>query len=171
MIFDIVFLVAQLYYGLNYKNQCRINWRIPQYLIVAGAVGLVYFGLNIIQNLLQRYIAKKITSTSAEASDFLGGCAATCGFCGICSISIILSLFLFGWSIAGCVWVFGVYNKVQYTRPTHALYCHETLYRAAFWFLIISIASYVYSCCCSGIQGRQQMIAQKSPNRRAATEP
>jgi fucose 4-O-acetylase-like acetyltransferase len=171
MIFFIVFIVSQLYIGLRHKNECPINWRIPHYLIIAGAVGLVGIALSIIQSLLQLYI-KKVMSEDPDTKPkgLIGCCVASCGVCGIGSTSIIINLFLLGWGIAGCVWVFGVYNKVQYERPTKANYCYMTLYRFAFWILVISIASYMYGCCCSGARVRQQNALKKNTARAPTTQ-
>jgi hypothetical protein len=157
---------------VSYKDQCSINWRIPQYLIVAGAVGIVAITLQIVQNLLALYLAKKMSDTDIQPSGLLGFCAATCGVCSICTTVGILSLFLFSWGIAGCVWIFGAYNQVQYLAPKKkATYCDETLYRAAFWLVIIAMAYYVYGCCCSGVQGRKQMnIAQKRGTRSGGSQ-
>ena len=102
-----------------------------------------------------------MSDSDIQPAGILGFCAATCGVCGIFTTVGILSLFLFSWGIAGCVWIFGVYNQVQSKQKQKATYCDETLYRAAFWLVIIAMAYYVYGCCCSGFRGRQQLNVAK----------
>jgi amino acid transporter len=68
---------------------------------------------------------------------------------GIPIIIVFINLFTFGWFIAGCVWIFGAYSDVQYKHPQSSNYCRATLYRFAFWLLVLSIIFHIITCCSS----------------------
>ena len=126
-----------------------MNWRIPHYSFIAGILGLVVIVLAMIQAVLTIVIASQVKEENNHAKVFVG---ATVGLCGISIVVIFLVIFLMGWFIAGCIWVFGAWNRVQYNDPEGANYCHSVAYRVTFWLLIFSIAYYLYSCCRSSSQ-------------------
>jgi len=115
---------------LKYAEQCPISSQIPHYLFVAGAVGLIGIGLDMILHIHQIYSITKSDETSPIIKLILHG---------ISIILLLLMIFLSVWFIAGCVWLFRVWNKVQYENPNEPNYCHQTLYRFTFWILLLSI--------------------------------
>ncbi|CAF0798713.1 unnamed protein product [Rotaria sordida] len=129
----------QLIIGWRYADNCPANWHIPHYLVVSGVIGLTLIILDIIFDLLASYAKSKLDDTTLRASH----CGACCGLCGLLIVIICLILFLVGWFIAGCIWVFRVWNKIQYNDPHGFDYCHPILYRFAFWLLLLSII-YIY---------------------------
>jgi type IV secretory pathway VirB6-like protein len=116
--------------GWNYADQCPAHWRIPHYLVVAGTIGIVIVAIVTIQTFLQFNTSSKKDRPSALLAF---------GSIGLLVVLILLFLFSIGWFIAGCIWVFRAWNKVQYKNPKRSDYCHSTLYRFAFWVLILTI--------------------------------
>ena len=99
------------------------------------------------------------------AGTWINGCVI-----GILLFTIaLMSLFLFAWFIVvsikkivfiflfnlffvflkGNVWVFGANNRVQHDNPQLNTYCQMTLYRFAFWIIIITYIMMAVSCCLS----------------------
>lgn len=126
----LICLVLEIIIGWNYADECPVHWRIPHYLVVAGTVGLIGVALIIVQNLLTLHFSSKPNNPS-----FI----FVCGSLGLTAVCIFLFLFSIGWFIAGCIWVFRVWNKVQYQTRKRSDYCHSTLYRFAFWLLFFTI--------------------------------
>jgi hypothetical protein len=158
-------IVLQIIVGRRYADQCPINWRIPHYLVVAGAVAITLIVFTILQAVLAFCCLASTVRDDDEVRN--ADVAACCGACGaICSIGIVaffLVTFLFAWFIAGCVWVFGAWNKVQHKYPNQNNYCHPTLFRFAFWLLILSILCPLFICLFFGIQLRKQCRKIKTP--------
>jgi len=121
---------------LKYAEQCPISRQIPHYLVVAGAVGLIGIGLHMILYIYQIYIVTKSDEISPIIKLVLDG---------ISIILLLLMIFLSVWFIAGCVWLFRVWSKVQYENPNEPDYCHRTLYRFTFWILLISVIYQLFS--------------------------
>jgi succinate dehydrogenase hydrophobic anchor subunit len=136
-------LVLQLIIGLKYEDKCPVNKRIPHYLVVAGAVGLTLSGLSLAQIMLRICDVFKSDASASITKRLVRG---------ISIVVFLLNIFIFAWFIAGCVWVFGAWNKVQYKRPNRTNYCSSTLYRFAFWLLLLSILYHLFTCCRSCTQ-------------------
>jgi hypothetical protein len=96
--------------------------------------------LGIIQNIL----TLKISTNHAEQTPEID--VAYSLLCVVCLHAILL-FFLFVWFIAGCIWIFRVWNNVQYVDPNQGDYCHPVLYRFAFWLLILALIFKILSCC------------------------
>jgi len=128
---------------LKYEDKCPVNKRIPHYLVVAGAVGLTLIGLTLAQIILR---ICDVFKSDASASTI------KCLVRSIPIVAFLLNIFILGWFIAGCVWVFGAWNKVQYKHPYRTNYCSSTLYRFAFWLLLLSIFYHLFTCCRSCTQ-------------------
>ncbi|XP_031336933.1 transmembrane protein 272-like [Photinus pyralis] len=127
----IVFLVldvVMLVFGIINKDKCPIDNRIPIYLIVAGAVGIIAMILPFINRKLDLAILSIIIT--------------------------ILYIFSFVWMIVGSVWVYRIYepNYIEIFNN----YCNKTAYLLAFWtltirwiFIGLSIIAALITCCCS----------------------
>lgn len=83
-----------------------------------------------------------------------------------------LLLFLFGWHIAGFVWVLRVWGRVEFDPPSSSNYCHPILYRFTFWLLIIGLALSIISCVrkCYGIPGQLTQDSKGKPARVPTSE-
>lgn len=147
--------------GSKYENKCPANKQIPKYLFVAGIVGIVILALTIMQGVLGLSALKRALSSESQSA-ILGIICKLCGACGLGLIIIGLAIFLFAWFIAGCVWIFGSWSKIQYDNKMASNYCHPTLYRFAFWLLIFSIAKMVYPC----VKGCVSSGVGKSKNKK-----
>jgi hypothetical protein len=145
---------------LKYEDDCPAERHIPHYLVVAGAVGLSAIGLSLLQLSLGCFNVFKPGADSALAKY---------GYRGISIILFLLNIFSVCWFIAGCVWVFRVWNEVQYERPGQTNYCKSTLYRFAFWLLLLSIIYHLITCC----QSCRQLTGKKDKKKKGAatTEP
>ncbi|CAF1004364.1 unnamed protein product [Rotaria sp. Silwood1] len=136
----------QLIIGQRYADQCPINWRIPRYLFVSGVVGLTLIVLIIIEGLLSFYGKWRLEHHPFDICIFV----TTVSAADVAIVIICLAVFLFGWFIAGCVWVFRAWDNVLYHTLAQSYYCYPTLYRFAFWLLLLSLllqlCSCIYSC-------------------------
>lgn len=124
--------IVSLIFGIIYSSDCPIQRYIPVYLIVQGSVGLLIF---IIHLLAIVYIL----------------CITKFKYFFICTIAILtalLGLFLFAWFIAGNIWIFSMFNRVQFDDPANTnSYCNGVLYHAAFWLVIVQYIMTVFFCC------------------------
>jgi hypothetical protein len=145
------FIVLQLYIGNRYANQCPANSHIPQYLIVAGVFTLIAIILGFIQiGLITKaaadvVLAAEDNTNKADPTNKLIGTGVA--VCCITLVFTVLAFFLFIWFIIGCIWVFSVWNTVQYVDRKQENYCHPVLYRFAFWILFISLFFQILSFC------------------------
>ena len=122
-----IYLVVKVFIGWTYAGDCPIHWRIPHYLFVAGIIGIIIVILQFRDHILKICLKPKSNGSN--------GCVKLLSVL-LAFAWIMLVLFLVGWFIAGCVWVFRVYNKVTYKNPARSDYCQPILYRFAFWLLI-----------------------------------
>ncbi|CAF2866325.1 unnamed protein product [Rotaria sp. Silwood2] len=133
--------ISQVFVGWHYSDACPINQSIPYYLTVAGIVGLVLVILIFVSQLMARTFTRKmcdnvIDRTNQNRTTMLVGC----GVCSIMCINLSLFIFLLGWSIAGWIWVLGVWHRVQYYHITDNDYCHPILYKFTFSLLLLTIS-------------------------------
>ncbi|CAF0723456.1 unnamed protein product [Rotaria sp. Silwood1] len=131
--------ILEIYIGRRYANSCPLDWRIPIYLVVAGAAALIVILLGIIQTFLK---AKVFVNRAREKSNVAATISAMCVTC----LASILLLFLFVWFVFGCYWIFRSWNTVQYVDATQKDYCHRVLYRFAFWLLLGAFFSQILAC-------------------------
>ncbi|CAF0814210.1 unnamed protein product [Rotaria sordida] len=132
--------IIQLIIGLYYKGDCRIDQRIPTYMIVAGICGLALAGLSLFLSIT----FKCFLSDSAVVTVL-----ASCGICLNLIATFLISIFVFIWFILGCVWVFSVRSQVQFKDSIKPGYCQPVLYKSTFALLIITIIWACIQCCLS----------------------
>jgi hypothetical protein len=124
--------ILSLIFGIPHLQNCPIQPRIPVFLVVQGAIGLLIIVIHIVTIVYIMCITK---------FKYLF-------ICIIFALIIFLFLFLFAWFIAGNVWVFSVTKRVQFSDRTNTnSYCNGTLYQAAFWLLIAQYIMSVYFFC------------------------
>jgi hypothetical protein len=148
--FHFSFTVAQLILGLVYAYDCPIDPKIPHYLFVSGSVALTDIILAIIVGILMVVIVKPAVKAAAqerEADDHAIGIICSI-ICCIITVLSFLGVFMMGWTIAGLIWLFDAWNKVQYVKPNMPDYCHPTLYRFTYWSFILPFALALVLCCC-----------------------
>ena len=118
--------------GVIHKDHCTKQPFIPIYLIVIGSSKIFQ------QIITWIYVALSNDNDNEERN-------ITCNCCE-CFIST-LSLFTFGWFIAGNIWIYSAFEP-NYYDTSHVDYCHKTLYLYAFWMttaLYILVAMFL--CC------------------------
>lgn len=121
--------IAMIAIGSVYLGQCPAQKYIPIYLIVGGVFGIV----NNILEFVERWRYK---DSDEEGPRY--------------HLKAI-SLFMFAWFIAGCVWVYKIYPP-DYENENSDKYCHKTLYLFTFWmfnisFIILGICLLMICCC------------------------
>lgn len=132
-------LVLELFIGRRYAEKCPADWHIPHYLVVAGSVGIVVVILGALKSVVTYKLCQNLPEDTSRTR-LIGTL-----FC-VTPILCTLILFLFIWFILGCYWVFRSRNIIQHTDHTKDNYCHATLYKFAFWLLIISIFFKLFAC-------------------------
>ncbi|UJR11364.1 hypothetical protein I4U23_015545 [Adineta vaga] len=146
---SLIIPLLQLYIGWRYADECPINPKIPKYLFVAGAVGIV----SAILNQIRTYLSAKSMKSSEEPADRKTGITAAVGVNnpGVSVITIItcfLNIFLIVWFIFGCIWIFGAWSHVRYDYPDHPQFCSALVYRFAYILILIPIVFLFVCCCC-----------------------
>ncbi|CAF0955341.1 unnamed protein product [Adineta steineri] len=134
--FDLIFTLITLVVGASNISACPIEHRIPIYLIVSSVVNLVSIFFTIVACILHR----------KEKDDNIIGF-----FCVISSaiIIIILQLFIFIWLILGTVWLFSIFNQVEYDPQLNSTnYCQSALYKYTMISIILQYIIPIVMCCC-----------------------
>ena len=99
--------------GAKYKDECPVESMIPIYLIVLGAV-LLIFTCCLNGSRSQSYNRDEGQGQSVNP------------------LLLVMDLFIFAWFICGLVWICRAYEP-NYDNPERADYCNKTLYLFAFW--------------------------------------
>lgn len=113
--------------GIIKREDCPIQPKIPLYLMVAGAIGIISKLVPLINLKLQWRIVDVLTS--------------------------LIYLFEYIWVILGSVWIYSLY-KPNF-NPSAGLYCDETVYLMGFSLLtlhwiFLGIFIVLALCCCCG---------------------
>lgn len=136
--FDLVFSVIALGMGAAHQGQCSVDQRIPIYPLIFGLVNLFSLCLTIFASIVHyREQDQTILGFYSVITSAL--------------LIILFQLFNFIWVICASVWVFSVYERVQYTDPTLPTFCKEQIYQ---YTLVTVILQYVFPlviCCCKNI--------------------
>lgn len=114
--------------GAIYKDQCPVQRLIPIYLIVSGSCYLV-------KNLIDLCIRYKSSDEEEQH-----------GHTPMNSFSRLLGCFLFGFFIAGNVWIYS--NYPPSSDETSSMYCHPVVYYFAFWITTLVYIFCALSCLC-----------------------
>ncbi|KAM8897723.1 transmembrane protein 272-like isoform 1-T2 [Spinachia spinachia] len=131
--------VAQIAIGAVYLEDCPLQHYIPIYLIVVGVFGLALAVLSCLP-----------CAQSPERGPLDGPSTPLGRVCA--AWSLLTSLFLFCWFIAGNVWIYSIYEPNYIRNSTNAEpYCDKTVYLFAFWtttlIYILLALSLVGGCC------------------------
>lgn len=121
--------ITSIVIGSLHVHDCPAQQYIPIFLIVGGVFG-------VLKNLM----------------DFRLRCKAKEEVLKQDPISNVVTCFMLAWFIAGCVWVYQVYEP-DYNDPDDSDYCHPTLYLYTFWLLnsVLIFVGLIMSClCCVG---------------------
>lgn len=121
--------ITMIIIGSIYLYDCPKERYIPIYLIVGGIFGAV----KIIFSSVNEFLC------SDEEDEEGNPCANL--------FSRIIGWFIFGWFIAGSVWVYRIYKDFDENNTSSQDYCHPMLYYFSFWLLTVSyISTAAISC-------------------------
>ncbi|KAJ7363287.1 hypothetical protein OS493_011570 [Desmophyllum pertusum] len=109
--------ILMIVIGATYKNQCPINDKIPIFLVVGGAVGVLRF---LIWCLGVKLKAQEFANNHEGMHKKK-----------IILLKSILDIFLFAWFICGTVWTVPIFPP-DYDDPSSSEYCHRSVYLCAF---------------------------------------
>ncbi|XP_030855977.1 transmembrane protein 272-like [Strongylocentrotus purpuratus] len=144
MAVSLVILIAMIAIGAVYFDNCPAQNLIPIYLIIMGAASIVKTLINL------KGRAQRSRLPSEEQADFKPNKVERI-------ISLLIGVFIFGFFIAGNVWICGIFRP-NTTDNSATDYCHPTLYYFAFWWnnvcYIIGIVCF-FCCCCYGCLARR----------------
>ncbi|UJR25535.1 hypothetical protein I4U23_006881 [Adineta vaga] len=138
--FALALPIAKLVLGILYINDCRVNDKIPLYMIVSGGAGLAMILFLLLSSTCTYYRSSTI-ARKATHKFIIGFIAFARGMQGA------IALFLFIWFFIGNFWVFGARYRVRTDRPNDIEnYCHPGLYWFAFYVLIFTYVAAIFAC-------------------------
>ncbi|XP_065668621.1 transmembrane protein 272 isoform X2 [Hydra vulgaris] len=128
--------IACIVIGAKYKDDCRVQPKIPLYLIVLGSFGILRNIVGLCNQIKRRNSSGNNDDEDKKKSAFEG----------------IIDCFMIGWFIAGNVWIYSNYPP-DYDNTDSIDYCNKTLYLFAFGLTTASYAFVGFVCfcmCCIG---------------------
>ena len=137
IIFDLVFTLIILGIGASNRSSCPIEPRIPMYLIVYGSINLLSLCFSICACLIYN---------QGKGEHILRYYCIH--FSAI--LIILFQLFNFIWLIVGSIWVFSIFNDVQYIKTDYSKnsYCQGSLYQFTVVAIILQyILPLIIGCC------------------------
>ncbi|XP_038055449.1 transmembrane protein 272-like [Patiria miniata] len=132
--------IAMIVMGAVYMNDCPAERMIPIYLTVFGAV----YNFKASIDLCNRAIKRKHKRRKLFGSDPQDEIKIVIG---LNWFSRLIGILLFGFFIAGNVWVYRIYAPSN--NPTSPNYCYGPLYYFAFW--VITVVYILLGLCCCGV--------------------
>jgi hypothetical protein len=136
--FDLIFTLITLVIGCSNVSACPIEPRVPIYLVVSGAINLASVLFTIVASFL--HIKEK-------DDNIIGFFYVT--FSAV--IIMIFQLFNFIWLILGTVWLFSVFNEVQYANMNEQTYCQRNIYQYTLVSIILQYVIPVLICFCKNL--------------------
>ncbi|CAF1402762.1 unnamed protein product [Adineta ricciae] len=129
IIFASAFSASELYYGVEYQDQCPIEPMMTTFLILHGAIKFVWVFLTILAIVDARLIAQVMNkNVLARRLMFIN-----------LTLQPVFAAWFFIWFITGNFWVFRTKDRYQSTNPTDtSTYCNEEVYQAAFLLIIMT---------------------------------
>ena len=137
----LVYPVVLAYAGIADWRECRVDTRIPIWLVVYGAVGILIVGVY-----MARIIHKICTASNNNNNKRVQSLTFALVF-----VLAVCELVLF---FLGAVWVFSAYAIVNYEYVLSPFYCQPGLFKLAFvslvahcvLFGIVAVGSTCYVC-------------------------
>ncbi|XP_071039122.1 transmembrane protein 272 isoform X3 [Parasteatoda tepidariorum] len=109
--------IVMIVIGAEYFHDCPAQKMIPISLIVAGCVAM----LSNVINFVDRF--KRLSETGIPKRHTVIGW-----------INLVLNLFMLGWFLATCYWVYNA-NGADFQDPKSLTYCNPRMYGFVFWFI------------------------------------
>lgn len=139
IIFDLIFTLITLGIGASNQSSCPIEPRIPIYLIVFACINLISLCFS---------ISSCIIHNRKKDQHIIGFYYVHCS----AILIIIFQLFNFIWVIIGSIWIFSIFNDVQYTQANYPkTYCQANIYQFAVVSIILQYVLPFVLCCCKNI--------------------
>ncbi|CAF1109641.1 unnamed protein product [Rotaria sordida] len=139
IIIDLIATFIILGMGASYQSSCPIEPRIPIYLIVFGSINLISICFSIISIIIHY---------RQDDKNLIGFYFVHCS----AIIIIILQLFNYIWLIIGSIWIFRIFQTVQYTEIDQTIYCQENLYQFSMVSTILQYALSFVLCGCKNLR-------------------
>ena len=136
----IMIILILMILGAVYLKDCKIQRKIPVYLIVYGACMLFRYFWSVC---ILGYFSKNKSDDINENDKNTKPCCSV--------LTWLLDLFLIVWFIIGNVWIYGSFSDVQHYDKASSNYCHGVLYWFAFWhttlhYIILGMAMFCGPC-------------------------
>ncbi|CAJ0599206.1 unnamed protein product, partial [Cylicocyclus nassatus] len=119
--------IAMLTIGVLNRKRCLVNSKIPDWLIVAGVVGLVRNFIFVMFKLAK----SRIFNNSLNVAYI-----------------VVLSIFSITWCFIGIVWVYSAYARVTYHSSSGNSYCDKLTFLFSFIYLTFAISLIALICIC-----------------------
>ncbi|CAF4512512.1 unnamed protein product [Rotaria socialis] len=131
LIFSII--VAYIIVGVLWFDKCIIQLLISTYLIVTGVVGIIAITADV--------------KLAVKSDLIIGKLGVTAGNVLVGISLIVIVIFMIGWFIPGCIWVFGAFGEAQYDQPDKSDYCYRTLYSFGCFAILSPLIDCCMACC------------------------
>jgi len=130
----VVIPICMIVIGSIHFNDCPAEPNIPLFLIVGGAFSVFKYLIGVITRIRQNDSSSQDPSQPPHPAQSL------------------ISCFLCGWFITGCVWVYRIYKpSFEESDPE---FCNKTVYVFAFWLITtayIFLGLFTSCICCFSI--------------------
>jgi len=123
MLFSTCLPICMLIIGILNIQDCKIDFKIPIWLIVTGCIGILYLIIRILASIQLR--KRNIKTRSHQVDPYY-----------ITYLTLLLSLFQFVWFLCGNAWILSVYNSVNTTPSSTSNTCNRICYLFAFWSIL-----------------------------------
>uniref|UniRef100_A0A0M3IJU3 MARVEL domain-containing protein n=1 Tax=Ascaris lumbricoides TaxID=6252 RepID=A0A0M3IJU3_ASCLU len=130
-------------------HRCHIEPYIPIWLIVTGVFSLLKSATNFFYRVKRQRAGQPPSPADVNPNPFDG----------------LLSTFLLVWFIIGSVWIYSVYDEVQYTSPSDIDFCDQFTFVFSFVFvtlgyvlLALTMCCFCCCCCCICCRPKRQQL-------------
>eukprot|EP00095_Tigriopus_kingsejongensis_P005909 maker-scaffold392_size185621-snap-gene-0.19 protein:Tk05909 transcript:maker-scaffold392_size185621-snap-gene-0.19-mRNA-1 annotation:"hypothetical protein L798_03698" len=126
----VIIPVCMIVIGSIYFDECPAEPSIPVFLIVGGSFSVFKYLLGVITRVGRGDTEEEHRTPPAQS---------------------LISCFLCGWFITGCVWVYGIYKPIMdEAHRGDPNYCNVTVYTFSFWLITTAyiFLGFLTSCIC-----------------------
>lgn len=118
-------------------HRCPVETYIPIWLIITGVFSLLKSAINFFYRAKRHRAGQPPSASDVNPNPFDG----------------LLSCFLLVWFIIGSVWIYSVYDQVQYSSPRDPDYCDQLTFVFSFVFVtfgyvLLALTMFCFCCCC-----------------------
>ena len=157
----IVIPFCMIVIGSVYFHDCPAEPNIPIFLIVGGSFSALIFFIGVL-----RRVKRAETGSDQEPQPTH-------------PVQSLITFFLCGWFITGCVWVYRIYWP-DTQNPNMENFCNPVVYLFAFWLITIAniflglftscfVSILIYICGCGKNRVMGGMLSKEKPPQREST--